>query len=66
MTVKNFLEYFNLFRTAIKSIEIIQDFNTILFFSPNDLKHDNMNTFLEKCLLNSFSINSDILKIYVK
>lgn len=66
MTAKSFLEYFNLIGTAIKSIEIIQDFNTILFFSPNNLRHGKMNTFLEKCLLNSFSINSDILKIYVK
>lgn len=66
MAVKNFLEYFNLIGTEIKTIEIIQDFNRLLFFSPNDLKHGNMNTWLEKCLLNSFSIKQDMLQIYIK
>lgn len=66
MTVKNFLKYFNLIGTDIKTIEIIQDFNTILFFSPNNLKHGKMNAYLEKCLLNSFSIKQDMLQIYIK
>ena len=66
MTVKKFLEYFNLICTGIKTIEIIQDFNNLLFFSPNDLKHGKMNTFLETCLLNSFSIKQDTLQIYIK
>ena len=66
MTVKNFLEYFNLIGTGIKTIEIIQDFNRLLFFSPNNLKHGKMNTYLEKCLLNSFSIKQDTLQIYIK
>ena len=66
MTVKNFLKYFNLLGTDIKTIEIIQDFNTILFFSPNNLRHGKMNMFLEKCLLNSFSVKKNVLKIYIK
>ena len=66
MTVKNFLKYFNLMGTDIKTIEIIQDFNTILFFSTNNLRNGKMNVFLEKCLLNSFSVKKNVLKIYIK
>ena len=66
MTVKRFLKYFNLMGTDIKSVEIIQNFNVILFFTPNNLKHGKMDIFLEKCLLSSFSIKKNVLKIYIK
>lgn len=66
MTVKNFLKYFNLIGTDIKIIEIIQGFNTILFFTPNNLRHGKMNVFLEKRLLNSFSVKKNTLEIYIK
>lgn len=66
MTVKDFLSYFNIMGTKIKTIEIIQDFNVILFFSPHNLRHHRMDHFLEKCLLNSFSPEKDTLKIYIK
>lgn len=66
MIVKDFLKYFNLIKTGIKTIEIIQDFNVLLFFSPNNLRHGSMDTFLERCLLNSFSVENNTLKIYIK
>ena len=66
MTAKNFLEYFNLLGTDIEVIEIIHDFNVELFFNPNSLKHGKMDTFLSRCLVNSFSIKNNILQIYIK
>ena len=66
MTAKNFLEYFNLLGTDIEVIEIIRDFNVELFFNPNSLKHGKMNTYLDRCLVNSFSIKNNILQIYIK
>lgn len=66
MTAKNFLEYFNLLGTDIEVIEIIRDFNVELFFNPNSLRHGKMDTFLSRCLVNSFSIKNNILQIYIK
>ena len=66
MTAKQFLEYFNLIGTDIEVIEIIQNFNVELFFSPHSLRHGKMNTYLEKCLVNSFSIKNNILQVYIK
>ena len=66
MTIKDFLKYFNLLGTGIKTIEILQDFDTILLFEPNSLRHGKMNCFLERCLLSSFSIEENKLMIYIK
>ena len=66
MTAKNFLEYFNLLGTDIEVIEIIRDFNVELFFNPNSLRHGKMDTYLDRCLVNSFSIINNILQIYIK
>ena len=66
MTAKNFLHYLNLIGIDIKKVEIIQDFNVLLFFSPKDLRHGNMDTFLERCLLNSFSVKNNVLMVYIK
>lgn len=66
MTTKDFLGYFNIARTDIEFIEIIKDFEVQLRFGTNYLKHHNMDEFLVKYLVNSFSVNNNILKIYVK
>ena len=66
MTAKDFLGYFNIARTDIEFIEIIKDFEVQLRFGTNYLKHHNMDEFLVKYLVNSFSVNNNILKIYVK
>ena len=66
MTAKDFLGYFNIAKTDIEFIEIIKDFEVQLRFGTNYLKHHNMDEFLVKYLVNSFSVNNNILKIYVK
>ena len=66
MTAKHFLGYFNIARTDIEFIEIIKDFEVQLRFGTNYLKHHNMDEFLIKYLVNSFSVNNNILKIYIK
>ena len=66
MTAKDFLGYFNIARTDIEFIEIIKDFEVQLRFGTNYLKHHNMDEFLVKYLVNSFSVNNNILKIYIK
>lgn len=66
MTPKEFLKYFNIAKTDIKFIETIKDFEVQLRFGTNYLKHHNMDSFLEVGVVNSFSVENNVLKIYIK
>ena len=66
MTPKEFLKYFNMAKSDIQFIETIKDFEMQLRFGTNYLKHHNMDSFLEVGTVNSFSVENNVLKIYIK
>lgn len=66
MTPKEFLGYFNIAKTDIQFIETIRDFEVQLHFGVNYLKHHNMDSFLGVGEVNSFSVENNVLKIYIK
>lgn len=66
MTPKEFLKYFNMAKSDIQFIETIKDFEIQLRFGTNYLKDHNMDSFLEVGKVNSFSVENNVLKIYIK